>query len=250
VTSAGAIALRTLQRRFAAVVRGRRPVLDRDLRRSAPSLRPARLRIYATAYRLRLCEVLAADYPATRELLGARAFDRLAAAYVAARPSRHPDLARFGARFPQFLARRPLRQRHLVLGLARIEAAITAAFDAPEAAALDATAAAAAAGERGRLRLVLHPSVQLLRCPAAAVDRFAAWRHGEVTPVRGGRVELCVLRSGEQVVRRELPAAAAALLRRLQRGASLASAVAKLPAAAPVQQWFATWVGLGMFARR
>ncbi|HOU66643.1 MAG TPA: DNA-binding domain-containing protein, partial [Thermomonas sp.] len=51
-----------------------------------------RLRIHADAYRLRLIEVLANDYPVTAALLDEDRFDDAALGYLQAHPSTHPSL--------------------------------------------------------------------------------------------------------------------------------------------------------------
>jgi hypothetical protein len=239
VTAAQPSPLRTLQRQFAAVMRGRGP---------QPSLLlpAARMRIYSTAYRVRLLEVLAMDYPAVRAALGERRFERLGRAYLDACPSRHPNLNRFGARFVRFLARQPSRRRAELLGLARLDLAWTQAFDAMQPRS---GPSARLPSDWSRLRLPWHPSVRLLRVPAAVVDRWHALRRGApVPPPRRGRAEVCVRRRGDEVVWQELSPAAAALLRRLQRRQPLPVALAPLPAGTPLQAWFAAWRD-GMFAR-
>ncbi|MCU0863698.1 MAG: DNA-binding domain-containing protein [Planctomycetes bacterium] len=238
MTAAQASPLRTLQRQFAAVMRGRGP-------QPSPLLPTARMRIYRTAYRVRLLEVLAMDYPAVRAALGEHRFERLGRAYLAACPSRHPNLNRFGVRFVRFLARQPVRRRAELLGLARLDLAWTQAFDALEPTPRPV---APAAVDWSRQRLPWHPSVRLLRVPATVVDRWQALRTGQPLPrPRTGRAEVCVRRRGGEVVWQELPSAAAALLRRLQRRLPLPAALAPLPAGAPLQAWFAAWRD-GMFA--
>jgi hypothetical protein len=64
----------------------------------------ARLDIYRTAYRARLLECLAEDYPALAQALGASTFHALCLDYAAQLPSHSPSLIRFGARMPAFCA--------------------------------------------------------------------------------------------------------------------------------------------------
>jgi hypothetical protein len=263
-------ALRSLQAAFAAIVREPLGVDHALRRRTAARLRSgiaaprpdfdttARLQVYGYAYGARLVEVLAGDYPATRERLGVTRFDRCAYAYVAACPSRHPNLVHFGANFAAFLRRRrdvPTFAVHL----ARLELAITTAFDAPAAAAPavppEAMATLSPAQWR-RARLVLDPSVRCLRLPAAVADWFTRWRGGKTTAPRAGTVEVCFWRRDGEVRRTEVTASAARLLRAIARGERLARAVARAAAGSPIGAWFAHWrsdeliVGLRDIARR
>lgn len=62
-----------------------------------------RLAVYGNAYRLRLLEVLADDFPGLKGLVGDEAFERLATAYINARPSGHPSVRWFGRHLESFL---------------------------------------------------------------------------------------------------------------------------------------------------
>lgn len=250
--------LATLQRRFAAALREPQPrpspalaaVIARRGRHGAtlpPFGAAARLHVYSHAYLARLVEVLAGDYGAVKAWLGDERFDAFARRYLAMHPSRHPNLNRLGAKFPAFLRRAGApRFAH---ELARLELALTIAFDAPEFAPLPAEALTTLPPSRwGRVRLQVNPSVQLLRVPAAAVDFHAAWRRGDETPrPRSGSVHLCVFRNDDRLGTRVLVRDAAALLASLVRGERLAAAVARLPAGTPVDSWFAEWRADGVF---
>src|SRR5688572_225247 len=90
-------ALAELQRGFLAFVTGRREM---------PSeLAPSRgdLTVYRRMYALRMAREVAREFPATRALLGAATFDRIARAYVATHPSTSFTLESYGATLPEFL---------------------------------------------------------------------------------------------------------------------------------------------------
>ncbi len=252
-------ALQAVQRWFAGVVvdpHGVRAALRRrgdKAPRAAAMVTPGvgtttvRLQVYGEAYFARLVDVLAGDYPALRAAVGERRFAAWARRYLVRCPSRHPNLNQLGARFPRHV-RTVERADGVAAALARIELAVSKAFDAPAGEPLPASALADVPPARWqRLRLDVHPSVQLLRVPAAAADRYVAWGAGGSPPRRAGHVHLCVLRIGEQVQRFELPAAAAQVLRRLQRGERFGRALAGVPAKAPVDAWFARWRADGVF---
>lgn len=62
-----------------------------------------RLAVYADAYRLRLLEVLADDFPGLQGMVGDQAFATLGSAYIDAHPSDHPSVRWFGRRLGSFL---------------------------------------------------------------------------------------------------------------------------------------------------
>lgn len=123
-----------------------------------------RLGIYADAYRLRLLEALATDFPGLHALVGDDAFDRLGRAYIDACPSRHFSLRWFGQGMADFLhATPPYRDQAVLADMARFESAMTDAFDAADAPTLDIEAMAAVPPEAwAGLGLDLHPSVRRL----------------------------------------------------------------------------------------
>lgn len=129
-----------------------------------------RLGVYADAYRARLIEALGNDFPALQGLLGMDGFDRMAREFIAAHPSRQPNLRWYGGELARFLSRTPRwRRRPLLSELAQFEWALGLAFDALEAPP-------ATADEFGRvrpadwpaMRLRLDPSVQLLSLRSGA----------------------------------------------------------------------------------
>ena len=93
-----------------------------------------RMRIYFDAYRLRLGEVLAADYEALRSLLGEEQFRDACRSYVEATPSLFRNVRWYGAGLAEFLrATPPWSQQPVAYELALFEWSLTLAFDAAEA---------------------------------------------------------------------------------------------------------------------
>ena len=92
-----------------------------------------RLDVYANGYRLRLIEVLDADYPALHVLAGDDLFEQLARAYIAAYPSVFPNARWFGIHLPRFLESEPVFVSQPVLAeMAAFEWAMSLAFDSPD----------------------------------------------------------------------------------------------------------------------
>ncbi|WP_374656045.1 putative DNA-binding domain-containing protein [Dongia sp.] len=84
------------------------------------------LEVYRRGYGLRLVEALGNDFPGLKAMSGEEAFERLARAYVAAYPSRHPSLRWLGRALPDYLA----AMDPLAAGMARFDWAVALAFDA------------------------------------------------------------------------------------------------------------------------
>ena len=128
-----------------------------------------RLEVYAHAYFFRILESLGEEYEALAEALGEAGFHDLVTAYLYVHPSRHPSLRWAGARLPAFLDRHgaaePFRRRWpWAADLARLEWAMSEAFDAPDApAATRADLAAVPPARWEALRLRFLPATRLVR---------------------------------------------------------------------------------------
>jgi len=123
-----------------------------------------RLGIYGGAYRSRLADALAANYPALAKLLGESDFATLAMDYVRAHDSPFFSIRYYGDQLPAFLAAHEDYTAAPVLAeLARWEWTMTCVFDAAEAAPLaHAQLARVPAAQWAQLRFSWHPSVHRL----------------------------------------------------------------------------------------
>lgn len=93
-----------------------------------------RLEIYARSYWFRILDALYDDFPGLRAILGARAYDRLARAYLADMPSQSFTLRNLGSRLPEWLSLHPEhagKNPVLALDMVRLEWAHVEAFDGP-----------------------------------------------------------------------------------------------------------------------
>lgn len=134
------------------------------------------LEVYRHAYRARLAEALADNHTVLARALGDEAFDALAQAYIAARPSRHPSIRWFGHALADFMAEagEALVPHPGLVDIARMDWALRGAFDAADAPPLEpATLAALGPDDWAALVLHLHPSVQRVAL-AHAIE--PAWR--------------------------------------------------------------------------
>lgn len=124
-----------------------------------------RLGVYADAYRLRLTEVLADDYPALRLLAGEERFTALAADFIKAHPSKHFNARWFGAALAGFLAAQaPWDAEPALAEIAQLEWAMTMVFDPADEAVCGVEAAAAIAPEHwGDMRIEPTAAQRCLR---------------------------------------------------------------------------------------
>jgi hypothetical protein len=123
-----------------------------------------RLGIYAGAYRSRLAEALATNYPVLARLLGEADFGALAREYIAAHDSPFYSIRYYGHELAGFLATREHYAAAPVLAeLAQWEWAMSSVFDAADATPLGPEDLARIPPlEWAQLRLRWHPSVQRL----------------------------------------------------------------------------------------
>ncbi len=188
-----------------------------------------RLGIYAHMYFARLVEVMEAEYPIARRILGPVAFSRACRRFVAKHPSRSRTLNALSERFPDFLARSlPRSNRNgLVVDVARIERAMEDVFDAPRAEPMTAQAFAAIGPDRWeRATLRVNPALRLLRLRYPANAFMTAMRRGDKPRIPRPRATYAIVfRRDFQVFRRDQEPEQFKLLAALAKGRPLAAAV-------------------------
>jgi hypothetical protein len=199
--------LSELQARMqAAILDGGNDILS-DLSDGAHAPRDTLFGVYRHAYKARLVEVLANEYPLLRSWVGEDAFGKFARAFLTAHPSQTQNARWVGKSFPEFLKQHWLaRARADLSELAAIERGVSDAFDSADAPVLGfADLSAFEPSAWGQLTFSLHPSVTLLygetnalqiwkalKDDAAAppaerrgeLEHSVVWRHGTVPKVR------------------------------------------------------------------
>lgn len=156
--------LRELQTRFKAhLLDGDRSIADWVTSVSADDGNE-RLGIYAFGYGQRLREALRIEYPGLAALAGDDAFNQLLDAYICACPSRHPNVRWLGRQMVEWLARDAhYATRPELAAMARLDWALSTAFDARDVASVNSTALASIAPEQWPgLRFAIHPAVQTM----------------------------------------------------------------------------------------
>lgn len=189
-----------------------------------------RVGIYHGMYRARMKEALESDFPGLSHFLGPEGWDRLVAAYVEAHPSRSHTLNVLGRRLPGLVARARVRRPAFCRDLARLEWAVSEVFDAPETPPLsESDLAAVAPGDWERARLLPVAALRLVvldHDAGAYLDSLQDDEHRHPT-ARRRRTRLVVYRRDYGVFRRELEAAAFALLTDLVLGHPVGRSVAR-----------------------
>jgi hypothetical protein len=217
-----------------------------------------RLAIYGDAYRARLVECLADDYPALKYALGDDAFEALCLRYIARHPSRSPNLNAFGRRMAAFCRGEEPFPLLFAGDLAALEWAMVEVVHAANAEKLDLAALSALPADRWaearfsasstvRMLEFSHPVnafLQAFRMDQAPSSPDAAWS------------ATAVFRDGPTIWRMDLSRAMHALLSSLFGGTPLGTALESLARedrlteeeGAQVMVWFRDWVKYGFFA--
>jgi hypothetical protein len=141
------------------------------------------LGVYRFAYVGRLVEVVRNAHPLLARHMGEQAFEQMARDYVAKYPSRHANARWYALDVPELLAQRPYSEQPELAELARIEAALDRAFDAPDAPVLDLAELAQHPPETwGSLAFRPHPSASVLSCATNAFDLWLALKEEAEAP--------------------------------------------------------------------
>lgn len=133
-----------------------------------------RVATYASAYRLRLIDALAANFPRLQQLLGPEKFSALAHSFIEIHPSQHASVRWFGRQLADYLRNdSEFQQQPWLAELATWEWAIAEAFDAGDATPIAVAALAEITPSQWpQLRLTLHPSLRQLQLTTNAVRLF------------------------------------------------------------------------------
>ncbi|MGA2579865.1 MAG: DNA-binding domain-containing protein [Bryobacteraceae bacterium] len=239
-----------------------------------------RLEIYSRSYWYRLLDALYEDFPGLRAVLGQRAFERLAKAYLANCPSASWTMRNLGSRLEEWLRRNPAfagGRLDLALDTIRLEWAHIEAFDGKEETVLGPEDLL----ELGpALRIGVQPYIRLieLRYPVddlcvrvnSAAEEHGAASNAALKRKAGGLVRrihrmppehifLAVHRLDFMVYYRRLDAEEFRLLAALGKGLPVGKAMEAALEDSPlpveelrrrVEAWFAAWAEMGWLCSR
>ena len=211
------------------------------------------LNIYHHAYRARLIDCLASDYPALRKALDVAGFDALAATYIVRFRSRSPVLQWFGSHMPELCAGMAHEHALALADLARLEWAIVEVIhtaDAPALTQSELLALSPASWATARMRV--NPALRVLHLNHPVNAYYRAFREAQDAGLPGASPALTLVhRRLDTVFRSDLTSPQAALLVNLQRGAALGPALAQAveqgASEEDVGAWFEDWTRSGVF---
>jgi hypothetical protein len=237
-----------------------------------------RLEIYNRQYWFRVLSGFAEDFPGLRAILGTRAFDKVAEAYLKDCPSTSFTMRNIGSKLEPWLRKHPKfagPRQHLALDMVRLEWAEINAFDGKRENPLTPADLAEANPAKLRLGLQLYITLLDLKYPVddlllavrkdaedvsvasnAMSERHKTKRVKAVASMKPGQIFLAVHRMGEEVYFRRLEREEFAILSFLRDGKSLNAAIdaglrqSATPATERpllIQKWFQTWSTLGWF---
>jgi len=216
-----------------------------------------RVAIYHDMYLLRMEEALEADFPAIEHFVGHGRFHKLVADYVEMFPSRSYTLNRLADHLPEFIqSDESLRHRNFLYDLARLELAVTQAFDASPAAPLTSEQIAGVpddAWDRARLRPV--PSLHLMAFRYSVSEYLESVQEDAAHPATTRKDSwYAIYRRGHSVRRLELSRRAYHLLLDLRDGKTLGEGLARLArkfrrgvSEEELFEWFRDWTANGIF---
>jgi hypothetical protein len=237
-----------------------------------------RMEIYNRQYWFRVLSGFAEDFPGLRAVLGTRAFDKVAQAYLKDCPSQSFTMRNIGSQLETWLKKHPKfasPRQQLALDMVRLEWAEINAFDGKRETPLKPADLAEANPAKLRLRLQPYLSLLDLKYPVddlllevrknseeasvasnAFSERHKTKRVAAVARMKPSPIFLAVHRMDEEVYFRRLEPEEFAILSSLREGKPLNAAIeaALRKSATPadarpllVQKWFQTWSTLGWF---
>ena len=177
-----------------------------------------------------LVNALRSKFPATQRIVGEEFFAAMARVFVTLHPPRSKILHRYGDYLGDFIVGfEPVAELPYLADIARLEAARTRAYHAADATPLPADAFAAIDPRRiGVMRVVLHPSLEILRSrhPVVTIWSMNAGETKLASIDDAMPEDALILRPHLDVIVRQLPPGGATFLLALSSGLPLQHAAA------------------------
>jgi hypothetical protein len=214
------------------------------------------LAVYVNAYRYRLYDVTAEDYPVLKHYLGDATFDALIRDFVNSTQSAHFNIGRYAAMLPEFLARHASGDA-IACELAQLENAVSQLVEPQETAPLTPEHLAGMTPER-LTESVLYPRIALqLFAFAYPVNDYYIAVKDEKSPLapEPRQTFVAVFRHEDTVWRMALGAQEYALLMKLFSGMPIGEALSSLQnelglpeeeLGAQLSGWFSRWIRNGL----
>lgn len=214
------------------------------------------LSVYVNAYRYRLYDTTAEDFPVLKHYLGDDAFDKLMTDFVNTVPSEHFNISRYAARLPEFMAAQSDKDA-FAYDIAVLENAVSQLMDPVET---DAWVPEDLAGLTPELlmRSYLQPraALQLFAFDGRVNDYYRAVMELGTTPTPiQGKSAVAVFRHDATVWRMDLEPEEYHLLQKLFSDMTVGDALAavekenKTVQPEQLSAWFARWLRNGLLRR-
>ena len=233
---------------------------DAWIRSKAEFASADQLAVYVNAYRYRLYDVTAEDYPVLQYYLGDDAFDRVIKNFVTTVPSDHFNVGRYAAQLPEFLAHHRSNDA-FACELATLENAVSQLTDPKETIALEPAHLEGITPE-ALMECVLHPrkALQLFSFSYPVNAYYIAMKEDESpTPPAPQKSFIAVFRHEDVVWRMDLAENEYHLLYKLFAGIPIGVALNTLQTELDVPEdelssqlsaWFSRWMRNGLLAYR
>lgn len=209
------------------------------------------LRVYVNAYRYRLHDVVAEDYPVLKAYLGEAAFNALIHRFIDEARPEHFNIGRFALKLPDFV-RQALPEDGFAQEICVLETHITQLADRAETLPLESSHLLGMTPER-LMESRLYPRISLallsFRYPVNDYYRRVMEDEAPLKPAENPCF-LAVFRHEDVMWRMELDAQEFTLLSRLFDGFTVAEALEQVEesAAEQLSEWFARWMRNGLLA--
>jgi hypothetical protein len=156
--------LQALQRRFQDYLNGDSEEFEKDIVSTDGALAEHRLGAYYNAYRIRLIDCLATDFPVLQKTLGDEAYEYLILDYLKLYPSEHPSVRWVGRHMVEFLQNSDLKEKDFLKELAAFEWTQGLCFDSKGSNSIVVLEDMAGIAPESwpQISLSFHPSVRWL----------------------------------------------------------------------------------------
>ncbi len=209
------------------------------------------LAVYVNAYRFRLYDVTAEDYPVLKYSLGEDNFDKLIKDFVNTAHSDHFNVGRYAAHLPAFLKQHKL-ESEFTAELATLENAVTQLADGAETVPLEPKHLEGMTPE-SLMEATLHPraALQLFTFEYPVNAYYREVKH-DATPSLPAKEKsfLAIFRHEDSIWRMDLDALEYQLLTALFAGTTIGEALADVDesAAEKLSEYFSRWMRNGLLA--
>ena len=232
---------------------------DEWIRTKAEFLPADQLAVYVNAYRYRLFDVTAEDYPVLKHYLGDEGFNQVIKDFVNTTHSDHFNVGRYAAHLPEFLACHPSADA-FALEIATLENSVAQLTDPLETMPMEPTHLEGMTPE-SLMESILHPRKALrLLAFAYPVNAYYIAVKEEQSPQAPGHKKtfVCVFRHEDIVWRMELGENEYYLLHKLFSGIPIGEALDTLQTeldlpeeelSVHLLEWFSRWMRNGLLAR-